>query len=123
MDERIDRHGSGYVGRKPAARRAGNGIAVDFDLGFDRSSQTLGKRLGVGRVRFATDHQELVAAEATETIARPELASDRHGDRGKNTVADAVAEPVVDDLEVVQVEEGNGRMRARAAGFFLGLFE
>ena len=61
-----------------------------------------------GRARAVGDHHELVAAEAPERVG---LAHDRRQprcDRAQQLVAGAVAERVVDRLEVVEIDEQRG---------------
>ena len=78
-------------------------------------------------IRFATafarlrsavvDEQqgELVAAEPGREVVVPDAALDPLGDRAEEPVAGGVAEGVVHDLEVVEVEEQDGEDASRAA--------
>src|SRR3546814_964446 len=61
------------------------------------------------------DH-ELVAAEATDRVDPPQRALEAPRDGHQQLVADAVAEGVVDRLEVVEVEEHGGHRGAVALG-------
>ena len=63
---------------------------------------------------FGDDH-ELVAAEAPERVDVAHDAVQARGDRPQQLVADAVAERVVDRLEVVEVDEQRGHGRLAAA--------
>ena len=58
---------------------------------------------------------ELVATEAGDHVARPQLFDDPLGDRDQELVASGMALCVVDDLEVVEVEEGDDRRVVRLA--------
>ena len=59
--------------------------------------------------------RELVAAEAGDEVAVAHGVGDPLGDRDEECVAGGVAERVVDDLEVVEVDEEDGRHRLAAA--------
>ena len=86
-------------GRVERARRARSAIAS--------ASCSLGDVLA--------EDDELVAAEARDGVARaqrPRAARSRHGQQ--QLVAGVVAERVVDDLEVVEVEEEHARRSARS---------
>ena len=70
----------------------------------------LGDRLATGAVDAGADHAELVAADATAEVLRPARARDRGGHRLDDAVAGLVTEPVVEDLEVVEID-GDQRHR------------
>ena len=73
------------------------------------------ERLQVRRV--VGQDRELVAAEAGHEVAVPDRAGDPLGDGDQQGVAGGVAEGVVDDLEVVEVDEEDrgDRLAPRAA--------
>ena len=58
---------------------------------------------------------ELVAAETRRDVARANACADTLGSGDEQIVAGAVAEPVVDRLEVVEVEEEHRRVVGRPA--------
>ena len=64
---------------------------------------------GVGGV--LEEDGELVAAEPRRRVARAQAPSQPIGDRAEQLVAGTVAEAVVHELEVVEVDEGDGRDR------------
>ena len=57
------------------------------------------------------EHGELVAAEPGRQVARPQAAPEPLGHHPQDLVAGGVAEAVVDRLEVVQVQQEQGRGR------------
>ena len=61
--------------------------------------------LGVGERRLREDHRELVAADAAGDVGVADDLADALGDLGQHRVAGEVADPVVDRLEVVEVED------------------
>ncbi len=63
---------------------------------------------GVGEVR--ADHEELVAADAGHAVLRADRVGQALGGREQQTVADLVAERVVDVLEPVEVDEDRGHV-------------
>ena len=87
--------------------------AVELDRPAQLGGQSLG---GVGRVGDARDRfeedRELVAALASGDVAGPDRAAQAMGDLDEEPVAGPVAERVVDDLEVVEVEEQHRDVRA-----------
>ena len=96
-------------------------MALDQHRFAHRALQALGHELGVERAeahlaavagapgRRAVDHDdELVAAEAGELVADAHHRAEPLGDVAQQLVADGVAEAVVDDLEVVEVDEQHG---------------
>ena len=57
--------------------------------------------------RVLTDDDELVTTEAAHGVGWPDARRQSLGDRRQDEVADAVAELVVDQLEIVEVDEQN----------------
>ena len=68
-----------------------------------------GQRDGVGLVDVLADDDELVAAEAGDQVAGAHGGAQPVGHLDEQLVAGGVAERVVDDLEVVEVEEEAGQ--------------
>ena len=100
---------------------AGPGVhltALDHDRlvqGVEDPLGHLDHGLRVGRV--LEEHRELVTAEASRGVARAQAAAEPVGHRPQQLVAGAVAEAVVDELEVVEVDEGDrGDRRVGCAG-------
>ena len=60
-------------------------------------------------------HHELLAAEPADEVVVAHLVAQRRGDGGEHLVADEVAEAVVDQLEVVEVEHEHARGPGRPA--------
>ncbi len=99
---------------------AGNG---DADAAPDRDLLALDRERDLQRVDHALrdgegtlqldlvrqEDSELVAAEPGRQVVRSDAAADPVRDRGEEPVAGRVAERVVDDLEVVEVEEEHDR--------------
>ena len=78
--------------------------------------------LGVGSV--LEEHGELVAAEPGRRVARAQAPAQAVGDGAEQLVAGAVAEAVVDELEVVEVDEGDrGDRRVGAADAGQGVLD
>ena len=109
----------------PVLGRHGN-----TDAGLDRQRQTPSistgepriaaqpRQLGDGVVRgVATgqDDPELVAAETSQHVARPQLGPQPGGERHEQAVAVAVAEGVVDLLEAVEIDDGDRHRVLRIA--------
>ena len=99
---------------------AGAGVdlpAVDHDRRVEGVEDALGHLddgSGVGGV--LEEDGELVAAEASGRVARAEAAPQAVGDGTEQLVAGAVAEAVVHELEVVEVDEGDGGDRRVGRG-------
>ena len=78
--------------------------------------------IGLRRVDVLAEDRELVAAEARDRVAGAQLAVQARADRAQQLVAGVVAERVVDDLQVVEVQEQQrdpaavARARGRAPG-------
>ena len=62
----------------------------------------------LGRRDVLGEHGELVAAEPRQHVARAQLRLQPPGDGDQESVADHVAEAVVDQLEAVEVDEQHG---------------
>ena len=113
--------GRGWLSRRdPDARRhAHTSLLVRTELEgmLERFEQALGDQLGTGRQReLLGDHDELVAAEAPQRIDVAHHALEPRGDSPQQLIADAVAERVVDALEVVDVDEQRRHRRLVAGG-------
>ena len=80
--------------------------AVELDRRAQGAGQAVGDAAGGDSRRRAGDHhRELVAAEAGDHVAGAQHAAQALGDDLEQAVAGPVAERVVDDLEVVEVDE------------------
>ncbi len=99
--------------RDPDARRHGHAgplPASNLERLVERVEQALGDELGPCRQRHPLgDHHELVPAEAAQRVGVAYCAAESGGDPPQKLVADAVAERVVDVLEVVEVDEQHRR--------------
>ena len=71
-------------------------------------------RLGPMAVEVADQDEELVAALAGDQVAGPRHRPEPLGHLAQELVAGGVAEAVVHELEVVEVDEEHGRARARS---------
>ena len=109
------------VDRGARPGRGDAGAAADDDLGavdLERQLERGDDPMGDGqrlRDRRAADREqrELVAAEAGDHVARPELFGDPFGDGDEQLVAGGVTQRVVDDLEVIEVQERDDRRLVR----------
>ena len=81
--------------------------------GPDHAADALGRGPGRRFVGAVQDHRELLAAVAGQQVAVPAGVRDRPRGRAQHVVAGLVAAPVVDRLEVVEVDDGE---RERQAG-------
>ena len=93
--------------RDPDAHGDGQRFAGDVaERCTERVDDAVGERAGplVAGEPFA-EHDELVAAEARDGGARRDELADPGGDGHEQVVARRMAEPVVDDVEPVEVEE------------------
>ena len=70
--------------------------------------------LGVDQVR--ADHHELVTAEAAQDIVGTQARLQPAGHGHQDLIAGAVAEAVVDHLQVVEVDEQDGELRGGSSG-------
>ena len=90
---------------------AGSGehfVAIDGDGLPQDGKQTLRELVGILRVDPFKHHDEFVAGEPADGIAGPQACRQplRHGD--EDPITGVVTQPVVDDLEAVQVQEQDG---------------
>ncbi len=82
---------------------------LDLEWLRQREMQPLGDAGGLSRVVHALqDHAELVAAESCRRVAGANHRLELHGERLQRRVPGMVPEPVVDALEVVEVDEQQG---------------
>ena len=80
--------------------------ALDMERPAQVFEQPFGNRHGVfGVLHVFEQHHELVAAEPAEDVVGSQQRAQPLGESDQHLVARRVAEAVVDDLEVVQVEE------------------
>ena len=101
----IRRHGDADRGADVHA------MAVDFERFLQRARQALGEPLGVlAALRAGLQHDELVAAEARDHIARLDDGAEPERDLLEQLVADRVAERVVDGFEPVEVDQVDGKV-------------
>ena len=77
-------------------------------LGGHRMPPRRPRRAAVGQVR--ADHDELVATEAAEDIVRAKAGLEPARHRHQDLVTGAATEPVVDHLQVVEVDEEDGEL-------------
>jgi hypothetical protein len=75
----------------------------------------LGEEPGRVQVGVLGQDRELVAAEPADGVVLAQAAPKPAGDLAQQPVAGAVAEAVVDHLEIVQVDEEHGQAAAVAA--------
>ena len=98
---------------RPRSRRAGarrcprtaDGLAARDGHPDEAVVHPLEELRGVLRGRLGHDHRELVAADATADVDRADLVPQSLRDLGEDGVAGEVPDPVVDRLEVVEVED------------------
>ncbi len=83
-------------------------MAVRDDRLREAGADALGDVQHLRVVGVAQQHRELVAAEARDRVLRAHAAPQAPGGRDEHAVADVVAERVVDDLEVVEVDQQHG---------------
>ena len=81
-----------------------------------RQQQALGDQRGGGLVGVLQQDRELVTAQPGRGVVSRRAPARPLGDGDQEQVADAVPEPVVDELEVVEVEEQDRQARSRPAG-------
>jgi hypothetical protein len=79
-------------------------------------AQLLGDRQAALQVGLGQDEHELPAAVAGEGVDVADAAGDPSGELDQHLVAPLVPEPVVDRLEVVDVQHEQGEDPAEAAG-------
>ena len=75
----------------------------------------LGDLLGLEHRHVVADDDELVAAEPRHGVAGPDRLLDLRGGVSQQVVTGAVTQRVVDHLEVIDVEEHHGQLRAAAS--------
>ena len=81
-------------------------VIADREAAIEAADDAFCDRGGVGTVlQLATQDNELVAAESGHEVAGPDDVVQALGDPAEELVAVIVAERVVDDLELVEVEE------------------
>ena len=102
------------LGDAGAEREAGAALA-QRRVG-DRGAQPLDDALGAPRVGVGQREQELVAADPPADVAGPQLAHDHAHGHPQRLVAGAVADGVVELLEVVDVEHDDGDLLAMVGG-------
>ena len=91
-------------------------VRPELERLLERIEQALGDQLGTrGQRELLGDHDELVATEASQRIGVADHAIQPGGDRSQELIADAVAERVVDRLEVVEIDEQRRHRRLTAA--------
>jgi hypothetical protein len=100
------------IGAAEAQADARRDVAV-LTVEHQRLAQRIGHAIGDGeRVVLAGDaaqqDRELVATEAGDDVVGAQHVAEAIGDGAQQPVAGAVAERVVDDLEVVEVDEQHG---------------
>ena len=96
----------------PALQPTMTSVALDPERELETRDDPLGHGQGVVDGRSGGGQErELVATETRHQVARPELLADPFGDGHEELVARGVTQRVVDDLEVVEVEEGHDRGR------------
>ena len=93
------------------------GQPAHLDLAVDDVAQTPERFLGIRDRR--EDHAEFVAAETGDGVLGPGVDVEAAGQLGQEPVAVVVAEGVVDVLEPVEVDDGDGH-RLVVAGSFEG---
>ena len=76
------------------------------------SQDALGDLFGLDRRHVVADDDELVAAEPRHRVAGPDRVGDPFGRVPQQLVAGAVAQRVVDQLELIDVEEHHAELRA-----------
>ena len=80
---------------------------------LEQGAQPLGDRERLRRVgEVLAEHDELVAAEARERVVDAQAVGQARGEAAEQLVAGLVAQAVVDDLELVEIDEEDGERRA-----------
>ena len=98
----------------PSRASATPPLTVKRHLLGDPVPQAVGKTRGPFQIGFRHDHQELLAAVAGHDVGLADRFIDQPGQLGQHLVAVEVPLHVVDLLEVVDVEHGDGEPRAVA---------
>jgi hypothetical protein len=97
--------------------------AVHHDWVADPCKDPAGHGLGLGLVGGREDDRELVATDPGRGVGRSKAGPQPVGHLDQNVVAGGVAQVVVDLLEAVQVEHGDGEVLASASRIGHGLGE
>ena len=87
-------------------------VLVHEQAAGERSLQPRQHLLALGRRRLRQEDDELLAAVARDPVGRPERLAHDRGERLQRLVAGAVAELVVELLEVVDVEQADRKLAA-----------
>ncbi len=104
------------VDRDPDRRRDELFVSVDGQRLIDRRDDPLRQRVESRRRRVAGDqHDELVAAHARYQAVAADHAGEPVADRAQQTIAERVAERVVDVLETIEVEKHHRDARVTVA--------
>ena len=91
---------------RPDARIEEDLVGVQRERLIEHTAQAPGERDHVlGARDVVADDRQLVAAEARQPVAGPQHSGEPPGNRGEQLIAGFVAEAVVDDLEVVEIED------------------
>ena len=90
---------------------------------FDHLGQAVRFHVGGLLVRMGQDATEFVAADTSHHVRGADIFIQRLGDGGQCLVSGGVAEPVIDALHVVDVEENHTARRAVARGIGVGPFQ
>lgn len=99
----------------PDGRRGNDLVLGDVQLDTDLRGDALGDPLDFGRgTDLRNDDDELVAPEAPQFICGAQSTADAPGHRRQDLVADDMAQGIIDDLEVVQIDEHQGEPDPRA---------
>ena len=96
---------------RDADARFGEDLALIEREGLAKGGEDpLGDAPGAGRIGLLDEDAELVSAEPGRRVLQPQAGSDplRHG--GQELVSGRVAEAVVHDLEVVEIDEEDGEL-------------
>ena len=83
-------------------------VVADRERNLECPEQTLGERLAVLRRHPGADDRKLVATETHDEILLADGLDQSLRRAAEHLVADDVAVVVVDELEVIEVEHGNG---------------
>ena len=98
-----------------AVRRDERAVGLDGQL-LHRRRAALERRVGLLVGRLGQHQQELVGAVAADQVAAAQLRGERGGPVPQHLVAALAAGLLVDALEVVEVEHGEGHLAPVALG-------
>ena len=107
--------------RQPVAGDAGREghedllVLVHEEAAGQRTLQSRQDLLAFVDRRLRQQHDELLAAVARDPVGRPQRLADDRGERLQRLVAGAVAELVVETLEIVDVEQADRPAAGRSA--------